>query len=59
MSQTYRVEWLLDIEAESPADAARQALEIHRDPESLATVFHVYGNDGSVSVIDIEDVETA
>lgn len=39
---TYFVAWTIDIEADSPEDAARIALTIQRDPESLATVFHVH-----------------
>jgi len=37
----YRVVWAIDIQAESHEDAARKALEIHRDPDSTATVFDV------------------
>jgi hypothetical protein len=37
----YRVEWNINVEAENPEDAVRQALEIQRDPESIATVFEV------------------
>jgi len=37
----YRVVWEIDIDAESHEDAARKALEIHRDPDSIATVFTV------------------
>ena len=55
MTQTYLVAWSMNIDAESPADAARQALGIHRDPESLATVFHISSDDGTDTVIDIED----
>jgi len=38
---TYTVIWTIDLEAETPEAAAAQALEIHRDPESLATFFVV------------------
>ena len=38
----YRVTWEIDIWAERPIDAAREALRIHRDTESIATVFRVY-----------------
>jgi hypothetical protein len=31
----------MDIEAKSPRAAAKQALAIHRDPTSIATVFEV------------------
>lgn len=37
----YTVSWEIDLDAESPLEAAREALAIHRDPESLATVFRV------------------
>lgn len=37
----YLVTWEMPIQASSPVDAARQALGIHRDPGSVATVFRV------------------
>ena len=39
---TYRVVWEIDIDADTPEEAARIALDIQRDPESLATVFRVH-----------------
>ena len=39
--KTYLVTWSIDLEAESPEDAARQALDIQRDPDSCALVFGV------------------
>ncbi len=39
----YRVTWEMDIPATSPLEAARDALRIHRDPASIATVFQVDG----------------
>jgi hypothetical protein len=38
---TYLVTWTIDIEADSPREAAVAALRIQRDPESIATVFKV------------------
>ena len=38
---SYRVKWLIDIDAESPEKAALQALRIQLDPTSTATVFEV------------------
>ncbi len=52
----YVVAWYIDIEAESPEDAARQALAIQRNPESLATVFDIKG-DGSTVTVDVEDLD--
>ena len=37
----YSVRWEIDVEADTPEAAARQALTIHRDPHSIATVFDV------------------
>lgn len=37
----YRVTWEIEVEAVSPESAARKALEIQRDTESIATVFDV------------------
>jgi hypothetical protein len=42
---SYLVEWSIDIEAESPEEAARLALETQRDPDSIATVFFVRSDD--------------
>lgn len=38
---TYRVIWEIDIEADSPQEAASEAAAIQTDPESIATVFTV------------------
>jgi hypothetical protein len=37
----FRVSWVIDIEADSAEAAAREALRIQRDPDSIATVFTV------------------
>jgi hypothetical protein len=42
----YRVTWEMDFEADTPEEAATQALAVHRDPESTATVFDVWPDDG-------------
>lgn len=46
MSSRYRIQWEIDLEASSPQEAAREALEIHRDPESIALVFQVINERG-------------
>ena len=38
----YRVTWEIDIEADTPLEAAEEALTIQRDPESTATFFKVW-----------------
>lgn len=40
-TKEYRVIWEIDLSANSPRDAAEQALEIHRDPSSSATYFEI------------------
>ena len=40
---SYRVKWEIDIDANSPRQAAIKALKIQRDRNSLATVFEVNG----------------
>lgn len=39
--QMYRVRWEIDIWADSREDAVEKSLAIHRNPESIATVFDV------------------
>ena len=50
----YHILWKIDLEAESPENAALQALGIHRDPESIATVFSIE-HQGVRTVIDVEN----
>ncbi len=38
---TFHVTWSIDIDAADPRSAAQQALEIQRDPASIATCFKV------------------
>lgn len=52
--RTYRVVWEIDIEAESAEGAARRALEIHRDPTSVATVFTVAPMDALIAPEEID-----
>lgn len=50
----YLVTWEINIfDAESPEEAAREALRIQRTPQSEATCFIVTDDDGKVSLIDL------
>lgn len=51
----YLVTWEINIYANNPRDAAEEALRIHRDPDSTATVFSVRGcdSDGDAVVVDL------
>ena len=42
----YRVTWIIDIDADSPNDAARLARQVQLDPDSTATHFIVQTEDG-------------
>ncbi len=54
---SYRVAWLIDVEADSPQEAAVNARQIQLDPESLATVFEVECAEGTRFCIDLDDSE--
>ena len=51
--EDYHVSWDIDLVADSPMDAARQALRIQRDPDSIATVFDVTNEEGDIERIDL------
>jgi len=50
-----RVRWEIDIDAESPVDAARQALAIQRRADSIATVFTVVEACGRTTTVDLDE----
>ena len=51
----YHVTWEIDLTADSPREAAEQALAIQRDPNSTATVFDVVDEDGNAERVDLEE----
>ena len=48
MSNRYLVKWVIDLEADTPEEAARAALAIQRDPASTATVFEIFNDCGDL-----------
>jgi len=50
----YRVIWTIDLDADSPEDAAHKALAIQRDPASIATHFEVKDPEGRTQEVDLE-----
>ena len=50
-----RVRWEIDIDAESPVDAARHALAIQRRADSIATVFTVVDAHGQTTTVDLDE----
>lgn len=54
----FTVTWSMSIEAETAAEAAAIALGIHRDPDSIATVFRVDSDTESLMLdVDPETLE--
>jgi hypothetical protein len=51
----FRVTWEIDIEAETPKQAAEQAFAIQQDPETMATVFAMTDPAGVTTEIDLLD----
>ena len=58
MTTTYTVTWGIEVEANSPRDAALAALEIQRNPYSSALVFDTHNWDTDEDeIVDLEEVE--
>jgi len=51
----YVVHWSIDLWADSPEQAAQEALAIQRDRNSIATLFRVEAPDGSQTAVDAVD----
>ena len=51
----YCVTWEMHLEANTPLEAARLALEVHRNPESIATYFQVTDDTGDSVEVDLLD----
>jgi hypothetical protein len=49
----YRVTWTIDLDADSPEEVARKAIEIHQDPDSGATHFEVRDPQGRIHEVDL------
>ena len=49
----YRVTWTIDLDADSPEDAARKALEIQKAPDSWATHFEVRDPQNHTHEVDL------
>ena len=55
--ETYSVVWTINIEAPNAEKAAQRALEIQRNPESIATIFHVCEDVDSQTMDDGELID--
>ena len=48
------VMWTIEVDADYPDEAAQNALEIMRDPESTAVCFKVIGKGGEMHEVDLQ-----
>ena len=53
----YKVAWLIEIDADSPREAAEIARKIQQDPNSQADTFHVKAYDGMFKYDHVEEWE--
>lgn len=55
--KTYTVTWDIELDADNPIEAAREALKIQRDESSWATAFSVVDNDDQSGMwhVDVGD----
>lgn len=52
----YKITWKIDIEAESALVAAKEALKIQRDPNSIATMFKLIDKRTGIKFeVDLEE----
>jgi hypothetical protein len=49
----YQVQWGIDVDADSPEEAALEALRTQRDPQSIALVFHTIDESGDGKTVDL------
>lgn len=53
----YLVSWHIEVDAETPLEAAQAALKIQRDPKSEATVFDIEDELSETIQIDLLDYQ--
>ncbi len=54
----YRVVWEIDLYAETPVEAAKEAVRIQQKPDSIAHVFTVIDRNGARVNVDLDEGET-
>ena len=53
----YYVTWDINVDADSPREAAEVAQATQRDPETMATVFRVLDETGKMITVDLEEMD--
>ena len=54
---SYSVTWEIEIEADSPREAAETARALQRDPDAWCGVFKVWDEHGIDHAVDLDDNE--
>jgi hypothetical protein len=49
----YTVSWVVNVDADSPEEAAKICRKMQLDKNSIATVFNIVGNNGNVTTVDL------
>jgi len=49
----YTVNWVVNVDADSPEEAAKICREMQLDKDSIATVFNIVDNKGNVTTVDL------
>jgi len=49
----YKISWEIELDADNPLAAAKEALEMHRDSNSVSTMFYVQA-EGSKDVFSVD-----
>lgn len=57
MSNRYRVVWVIDLHAETPQEAAKEAWATMQEPGSTACYFEVTDQDGNKTTVDLLEEE--
>lgn len=52
----YAITWKIELDADSPEEAVTKAMAIHRDPNSVATVFEVAEDGKYIGTFDAMDI---
>ena len=55
-AERFLVRWEIDIDADTPEEAAQEAYNVMCDPQSLPPTFEVVERDGKTVLIDIESI---
>ena len=53
----YRIVWEVDVIADSPTEAAREARAMQQDPEAFCHVYDVFTGTGECVRVDLDELD--